>query len=68
MVKVMNPLPKVTEASIHQRAPDGRSGSRHGRDRARSGGSTEWQAYLAELLSHHRRKYSLIPRLEALQR
>jgi uncharacterized Zn finger protein len=28
----------------------------------------EWQAYLAELLTRYRRKYSLIPRLEALQR
>ena len=29
---------------------------------------TEWQTYLAELLTRYRRKYSLIPRLEALQR
>lgn len=33
-----------------------------------AGRETEWQAYLAELLAHHRCNYSLIPRLEALQR
>jgi len=33
-----------------------------------AGRETEWQAYLAELLTRYRRKYSLIPRLEALQR
>jgi uncharacterized Zn finger protein len=33
-----------------------------------AGRETEWQAYLAELLTRYRRKYSLIPRLEALRR
>ena len=33
-----------------------------------AGRETEWQAYLAELLTRYRRKYSLIPKLEALQR
>jgi uncharacterized Zn finger protein len=33
-----------------------------------AGHEMEWQAYLAELLTRYRRKYSLIPRLEALQR
>ena len=33
-----------------------------------AGRETEWQTYLAELMTRHRRKYSLIPRLEALQR
>ncbi|RMF93571.1 MAG: SWIM zinc finger domain-containing protein [Nitrospinota bacterium] len=28
----------------------------------------EWQAYLHQLITHHRRKYSLVPRLEALRR
>jgi uncharacterized Zn finger protein len=33
-----------------------------------AGHETEWQTYLAELLTRYRRKYSLLPRLEALQR
>jgi uncharacterized Zn finger protein len=33
-----------------------------------AGRETEWQAYLAELMTRYRRKYSLLPRLEALQR
>jgi uncharacterized Zn finger protein len=33
-----------------------------------AGRETEWKVYLAEMITRHRRKYSLIPRLEALQR
>jgi uncharacterized Zn finger protein len=33
-----------------------------------TGRETEWQAYLAEMMTRHRRKYSLIPSLEALKR
>jgi uncharacterized Zn finger protein len=33
-----------------------------------AGRETEWNAYLAELMTRYRRKYSLMPRLEALQR
>ena len=33
-----------------------------------AGRQTEWQTYLGELIARHRRKYSLMPRLEALKR
>jgi uncharacterized Zn finger protein len=33
-----------------------------------AGRETEWKVYLAEMITRHRRKYSLMPRLEALQR
>jgi len=33
-----------------------------------AGGQTEWQTYLGELIARHRRKYSLVPMLEALKR
>ena len=33
-----------------------------------AGGQTEWQTYLGELIARHRRKHSLVPRLEALKR
>ena len=62
----MDPLPKVTAASIRQQAS---ADSYHrGREYCTAGRETEWQAYLAELLTRYRRKYSLMPRLEALQR
>jgi uncharacterized Zn finger protein len=33
-----------------------------------AGRETEWKTYLGDLIAHHRRKYSLVPMLEALQR
>ena len=33
-----------------------------------AGRQTEWQTYLGELIARHRRKYSLVPMLEALKR
>jgi uncharacterized Zn finger protein len=33
-----------------------------------AGREADWQTYLHELLARHRRKYSLVPKLEALQR
>ena len=33
-----------------------------------AGRETEWQTYLGELIARHRRKYSLMSRLEALKR
>jgi uncharacterized Zn finger protein len=33
-----------------------------------TGREAEWQAYLGDIMTRHRRKYSLMPRLEALQR
>jgi uncharacterized Zn finger protein len=33
-----------------------------------AGREKEWQAYLAEIMTRYRRKYSLMPRLEALRR
>jgi uncharacterized Zn finger protein len=33
-----------------------------------AGREAEWQAYLRDLIARHRRKYSLVPMLEALQR
>jgi uncharacterized Zn finger protein len=33
-----------------------------------AGRKSDWQTYLAELMARHRRKYSLMPRLEALNR
>lgn len=33
-----------------------------------AGREAEWQVYLSELIARHQRKYSLVPRLEALRR
>jgi uncharacterized Zn finger protein len=33
-----------------------------------AGRETEWDTYLGELIARHRRKYSLMPMLEALKR